>query len=93
MVNFPGETEETVVDTIKFVERTKPDSVFVSSFVPLPGSDTYANPLKYGIIWMSNRWEDYYTVGISRSFGHCFGTKELTFNKQIKLHNLLLKGV
>jgi anaerobic magnesium-protoporphyrin IX monomethyl ester cyclase len=93
MVNFPGETEETVEETIKFVERTRPDSVFVSSFVPLPGSDTYANPLKYGIIWMSKNWSDYYTVGKYRSFGHCFLTKELSFPQQERLYNLLLKGV
>jgi radical SAM superfamily enzyme YgiQ (UPF0313 family) len=93
MCNFPGETEETIEETIKFVERTKPDSVFISAFVPLPGSDIYNNPLKYGITWVSDNWEDYYTVGKNRNFGHCFETHELKFKEQEKLYNMLLKGV
>jgi len=41
MVNFPGETEQTVEETLRFAEETQPDKWLLSSFAPLPGSDTF----------------------------------------------------
>ena len=32
--NFPGETKETVQDTIDFVHQTEPDKILVSNFAP-----------------------------------------------------------
>lgn len=93
VVNFPGETEETVYETLKFAEQTKPDRWLLSAFAPLPGSPTFLNPEKYGITWMSNNWEDYYLVGKDGSFKPCFTTSELTFERQIYLHDLLYNGL
>lgn len=89
LVNFPGETEETVIETIRFAEETKPDKWLLSAFVPLPGSETFHHPQRYGITWMSSNWEDYYLVGKDGSFKPCYTTKDLTFEKQIYLHDML----
>jgi anaerobic magnesium-protoporphyrin IX monomethyl ester cyclase len=89
IVNFPGETEETVEETLKFIEEAKPDKWFVSSFAPLPGSDVFSYPDKYGILWMSSNWGDYYLVGKDGSFNPCFETKELSCEKQVYFHGLL----
>lgn len=89
MVNFPGENEETIQETIKFAKETKPDKWLLSAFVPLPGSQIFSCPEKYGITWMSSNWEDYYLVGKDGSFKPCFTTKDLTFEKQIYLHDVL----
>lgn len=93
MVNFPGETEETVRETLRFIENTPVDQWLVSSFAPLPGSDTFSHPEKYGIIWMSDDWADYYLVGRGGCFSPCFETKYLTGEKQVELHNLLMDGL
>lgn len=96
IVNFPGETGETVEETLKFIERTKPDKWLLSSFAPLPGSDTFLNPEKYGITWISSNWDDFYLVGKDGSFNPCFETEELSFEKQVYFHDLLkneLNGV
>lgn len=93
MVNFPGETESTVQETIRFVEETKPDEWLLSSFVPLPGSDTFNHPEKYGITWMSSNWGDYYLVGRGGKSPPCFTTAELSIEKQLYLHDLLYRGL
>jgi len=91
--NFPGETKQTVQDTIDFVKDTEPDKVLVSNFAPMPGCDVYENPEKYGVTWMSNNWDDYYLVGKGGGFQPCFTTKELTKEKQVELHQMLVDGI
>ncbi len=91
--NFPGETEKTVQETIDFVEHTNPDSYLISNFSPMPGSDAYINPSKYGINWMSGKWSDYYLVGKGGVINPCFTTEYLTIGKQIELHKMLVNGI
>ncbi len=93
VVNFPGENEETIKETIKFVRETMPDKWLLSAFAPLPGSPAFHHPKKYGINWISPKWEDYYIVGKDGSFKPCFTTDELTFEKQIYLHDILYQNL
>jgi len=53
MVGFPGENAESVNETKRFLERVQPDRVHLSTYIPLPGSDVWAHPEKYGvnILW------------------------------------------
>jgi len=59
---LPGETLETVEETKAFFREIKPDAYTLSSFIPLPGSDIYENPAKYGIKpkWESGKYDDYF---------------------------------
>tara|TARA_Y100000034_G_scaffold136119_1_gene210902 strand:+ start:9118 stop:10395 length:1278 start_codon:yes stop_codon:yes gene_type:complete len=59
MFGFPGENAESIEQTKEFVRRTQPDKVTMSTFVPLPGSDVFRNPEKYGIVIRPD-WEEYY---------------------------------
>lgn len=93
MVNFPGETEDTVQETLSFAERVHPDKWLMSSFAPLPGSDVFNNPKKYGVNTMSRNWEDYYLVGKGGQFKPCFTTEYLTHEKQIELHEMMWSGL
>lgn len=93
VVNFPGETEETVYETLRFAEETKPDKWLLSVFAPLPGSPAFHHFQRYGIKWMSPNWEDYYLVGKDGGFKPCFITDELSFEKQIYLHDIFYKGL
>lgn len=49
MFGFPGEDKETVEDTIRFLSIAKPDKSSVKTFLPVPGSDVYNFPGRYGI--------------------------------------------
>jgi len=93
IVNFPGETDETIKETLRFAAEMMPDKWLLSAFVPLPGSDTFHNPAKYGIDWMSHNWEDYYLVGKDGSFAPCFTTKELSIERQIYFKDILSEGL
>ena len=93
LVNFPGETEQTIKETLRFAEDTMPDKWLLSAFAPLPGSLIFAHPEKYGITWLSSHWEDYYIVGKDGCFKPCFKTDYLSFEKQIYLHDTLYNGL
>jgi anaerobic magnesium-protoporphyrin IX monomethyl ester cyclase len=93
VVNFPGEDETTIQETLDFADKTKPDKFLVSAFAPLPGSPAFRQPEKYGITWMSKDWSDYYLIGKDGDFKPCFTTAELTISRQIYLHSLLHKGL
>lgn len=93
VVNFPGENDESIQETLEYAAQSMPDKWLLSSFAPLPGSDTFKNSKKYDITWMSSVWEDYYLVGKDGSFKPCFETKELTISRQIDLHNKLHRGL
>ena len=93
MANFPGETEETVQETIGFIEETQPDKWLLAGFAPLPGSDTWNNPGKYGITRVSSKWEDFHIVGKNGEITPSFETKYLTVDKQKQLYSMLRKGI
>jgi anaerobic magnesium-protoporphyrin IX monomethyl ester cyclase len=93
IVNFPGENDSTVDETLEFARQAKPDSWLLSSFAPLPGSDTFQNPMKYGITWVSPSWEDYYLVGKAGKFSFCFTTQELSFDKQSDHHRKMFNSL
>jgi radical SAM superfamily enzyme YgiQ (UPF0313 family) len=93
MVNFPGETEQTVQATLDFAEKIKPDKWLLSSFAPLPGSDVWDRPEHYGITSVSRNWNDYYLVGKGGMFQPSFETAYLTHQKQTELHDMMFNGL
>jgi len=59
MIGLPGQDINIADNIIKFIEETKPSAVDLSTFVPMPGSDIYNNPSKYGIEIMEQDWSKY----------------------------------
>jgi len=55
---LPGETEETIKKTIKFVQEINPDYVQFYSAIPFPGTRFFEEASKKGWIIAQN-WEDY----------------------------------
>jgi len=60
MFGFPGETEKTVEQTIRFLETAKPDKSRLSEFVPFPGCDVWNNPSKYNVEIKNDKGYWYY---------------------------------
>lgn len=54
IVGSPGETWETVQETIDFVIETEPDDWLLSIFVPVPGSEAFVDAGKYGIRFLED---------------------------------------
>jgi len=59
MTGLPGETTDSAQRMIDFLQETKPDVVTMTSFIPLPGSDIYLHPEKYGITIKTKDWSKY----------------------------------
>jgi radical SAM superfamily enzyme YgiQ (UPF0313 family) len=90
MVGYPGETQETIDETKKFMDSANPDKFTLFTFVPLPGCDVWRNPLKYGITEISKDWNQFFNIAGQYEGGLTFKTKELD-EKRIKyLHDDLV---
>jgi len=59
MFGFPGEDAETVRETVSFLQKAKPDKSRLTTFIPIPGSDVWNYPEKYGIKIREN-YDDYW---------------------------------
>ena len=81
ILGFPGETEETIKETMNFIEQADPDQYFISNFVPYPGTPTYKDPKKFGITEMSNDFDQYYQVSKDGTGGITISTQWLTKEK------------
>lgn len=93
VVNFPGETQQSVDETIGFIEEHTPDSALLSAFAPLPGSHVFNNPWDYGITYMSPEWSDYFLIGKDGGFKPCYTTEHLNFEQQIDYHQQIKEAL
>lgn len=57
-LGLPGETKQTIQETIGFIESTQPDSYQISFAMPFPGTE-YFNYLKDKGWLVSNDWSDF----------------------------------
>jgi radical SAM superfamily enzyme YgiQ (UPF0313 family) len=49
ILGLPGEPKDIADRTIDFIKRTEPTNVLMSILYPMPGSEIYSNPKKFGI--------------------------------------------
>src|SRR5262249_23974549 len=50
LLGYPGEREEDILESIRFIKETEPPSVGINWYVPLPGSPDYDKLRAEGII-------------------------------------------
>jgi len=91
VVGFPGETQETIDATKRFMDKADPDKFTLFQFVPLPGCDVYKHPEKYGITEMNQDWDQFFNIAGQYEGGSTFKTNELSSERIKYLHNDLLK--
>jgi len=87
VVGFPGETQETIDETKKFMDTADPDKFTLFQFVPLPGCDVWKNPQKYGLTEVNKDWDQFFNIAGQYEGGATFRTKELTAEKIKYLHD------
>ncbi len=65
IVGSPGETHDTVNETIRFLQRVRPSGVTINPLTIYPGSQIYEVALKKHLVdqdyWLKNRVPPYYT--------------------------------
>ena len=62
ILGYPGETTETIDESIDFIERSGIDQAQFYMFVPLPGSEIYRDLDKYGAKLLTTDYSEYYHV-------------------------------
>lgn len=72
IVGFPGETWDTIKETVNLMQECQPDEFSVYPLIPYPGTPLFKNPEKYGITSISHDYSQYYQVSLRRSTGYVF---------------------
>ena len=79
IAGFPGETKETIKESIDFIKTSNIDQAQFYTFIPLPGCEVYKNPKKFGVTRMSKNYGNYFHVtGDNGRGGKVVDTKWMT---------------
>lgn len=80
MVGLPGESQETVEDTIKFLRKNKPDNFDITIYCPFPGTDIWKNKDRYDINFDKKTldYEKLFYKGRSGNYAAQISTSSLT---------------
>lgn len=66
IIGLPGEPDDIADKTVEFIKETEPSSVLLSLFCPVPGSEVYKNPKRFGIKINPDVHYDKYTTAFGR---------------------------
>lgn len=77
IVGFPGETCETVQETVDLMLECAPDEFSVYPLIPYPGTPLHQQPEKYGITAINPDFSQYFQVRRGRETGYIFQTADL----------------
>jgi anaerobic magnesium-protoporphyrin IX monomethyl ester cyclase len=88
IVGLPGETEETVAATARWIEEARPDDIAASVFQPLPGSAIFKNPEKWGVSFVYDSQPMWYR-GKPGEYKPTIATKDLSTERIAELRDWL----
>lgn len=81
IMGLPGESQETIDETLKWVLEHRPDRVQWGRLIPFPGTPLTKNPQDYDLIVERNIDDDWFYMG-NNSENHGFvGTSHMTAKK------------
>ncbi|HCJ42029.1 MAG TPA: hypothetical protein DHV89_11570 [Ruminococcus sp.] len=93
IAGYPGETIETLDETISLIKEVKPDDVSVYPLIPYPGTPLFANPSKYGIVNIDKDFSKYYQIYGDKQSGYVFETNDMDLDKLKFFRDYLVKGI
>lgn len=93
MLGSPGESWESVENTIKFMKETQPDQYTLFNFIPQPGCDIYNNPEKYGIKIINPDLKEFFYIGGTNIGGHPIATEFMSAKELAKARLYVLKEI
>lgn len=79
ILGFPGETKQTIQESIDFIKKSNIDQAQFYTFTPLPGCDVFKHPERFGAQIISHNFSDYYLIaGDDGRGGKTVNTQYLT---------------
>lgn len=79
MVGFPGETDDTIQETIELMKSTPWDEFAVYPLIAYPGTPLFEQPERFGIVQIRRDYGEYVQVGRDRRAG--FTIRTATFDE------------
>ena len=79
IVGFPGETDETIEETLTLMKHCPWDEVSVYPLIAYPGTPLHDHPEKYGIVDIDRNYADYLQIG--RNFKAGFTVRTNMFDE------------
>ncbi len=93
IAGYPGETIETLDETINMIREIKPDDVSVYPLIPYPGTPLFENPEKYKITFIDKDFSKYYQIYGDKKSGYVFETEDMDIEKLIFFRNYLVNHI
>lgn len=93
MVGSPGENWDTIKETVKFMNDTRPQYWTLFNFVPLPGCDIYNNPDKYNIKIVNKDYNKYFNIAGQNESGTVVETEYMTADEIKKAREYMLENL
>ena len=62
IMGLPGEPDDIVERTLALIDETEPNSVLLTYLCPLPGSELFKHPKRFGININTFDWQKYDVV-------------------------------
>lgn len=82
MVGFPGETDETIDETLRLVKGCPWDEFSVYPLIAYPGTPLFERPADFGITHVDRDYSSYLQVGRDRRAGFTLRTRD--FDERFK---------
>ena len=93
IAGYPGETEETIDETIELMREVCPDDISIYPLIPYPGTPLFHNPEAFNITYIDKDYSKYYQIFGNKSSGFVFETKDMNIDKLIHFRQRLVDGL
>ena len=90
IVGYPGETDETINETIKLMRDICPDDISIYPLIPYPGTRLYHHPEEFNITYIDSDFSKYYQIFGNKDSGYVFETETMDLNKLRYFRNRLV---
>lgn len=93
IVGYPGETEETIDETIKLIRDIQPDDISIYPLIPYPGTPLFHHPEQFNITYINTDFSNYYQIFGDKDSGFVFETKDMNIGKLKLYRQKLVDGL
>jgi len=77
IVGFPGETWDTIKETVDFINESAPSIVTIYPLIPYPGTEVYCNREKYNLRIIDDDLSHYHYIKGNYDAGYVYETDTL----------------
>lgn len=92
IIGLPGESWDTVSESIKWLLAARPDKSTLSTYQPLPGSEVFDHPDDFDISIFDRDWSKYWLLGYDdREDGFVATTEAMSVKDLVEARDLMLQ--